>query len=254
MKTDEYYQLLYDGKPNEAEEVRQSTIPDKLVKFISLDGTKTDEMKFCSLQKSTLWFSHSTHSNDPREYKGMQIDEQKLLAHGYSQDCINQFKSLLDFSDYGLTCLSTNTVDYFPMWAYYANDHHGFCIEYDVLKKDCIHEVLYEPETIKLSSLIFPAIKSFKHAMFLGRDSKSDFYLTIFLQALFIKDASWSHEREYRIVYPLRDCTGVNVPVSDLGLKAARIIVGNKCSSDNVQRIRAIAKTLDLEVIYEPNI
>lgn len=49
MKTDEYLQLLFEGKMDEAKNVRLSTIPDKLIKFIWLDGSKTDDKKFLSL-------------------------------------------------------------------------------------------------------------------------------------------------------------------------------------------------------------
>lgn len=36
MGQNDYFQLLYDGKLQEAEQLRISTIPDKLIKFIRL--------------------------------------------------------------------------------------------------------------------------------------------------------------------------------------------------------------------------
>lgn len=41
----------------------------------------------------------------------------------------NYYQNIFDFSDYGITCLSSNSVDYLPMWAYYTNNHKGFCVE-----------------------------------------------------------------------------------------------------------------------------
>ena len=46
MKIDEYMQLILEGKKDKAEKVRISTIPNKLVKFVWLDGSESDEKKF----------------------------------------------------------------------------------------------------------------------------------------------------------------------------------------------------------------
>lgn len=78
------------------------------------------------------------------------LDRQKMRESGYTDNIIDSYEKLFDFRDYGITCLSANDIDYLPMWAYYTNNHKGFCIEYEVIKKDCIHEVLYEPERIKV--------------------------------------------------------------------------------------------------------
>lgn len=51
MKIEEYLQLLSEGKVDEARNVRFSTIPSKLIKFIWLDESEKDEKKFLSLQR-----------------------------------------------------------------------------------------------------------------------------------------------------------------------------------------------------------
>ena len=56
MKTNEYLQLLFEGKMDEAKDVRLSTIPDKLIKFIWLDGSATDNKKFLSLKSMRYGF------------------------------------------------------------------------------------------------------------------------------------------------------------------------------------------------------
>ena len=188
--------------------------------------------------------------NDPYEYKGMLVDRKKMKNAGYSQNIIDGYQTLFDFSDYGITCLSSNNIDYLPMWAYYTNNHKGFCIEYEIIKKDCIHEVLYEPERIKVASLIFQSIESAKKAMISGKD----FYYTIFLQNLFIKDKSWKHENEYRIVYPLDGKKGMNVPVHRLGMKTNRIVAGINCSNSDLFRLNKISNELGLGNVYKSRI
>lgn len=56
MKVSEYMQLIHDGKLQEAEMIRQSTIPDKLIKFVWLDGTESDEKNYCPLKWTRFGF------------------------------------------------------------------------------------------------------------------------------------------------------------------------------------------------------
>lgn len=153
------------------------------------------------------------------------------------------YQTIFDLNDYGVTCLSSNSIDYLPMWAYYTNNHKGFCVEYEVIKKNCIHEVLYEPERIKVASLIIECIKAIKS----GQKEKADLYAKIFLQNLFIKAKSWEHEKEYRIVYQIdKNSKGMNVPVYKLGMKTSRIVAGMNCSEDNKKKLNEISNSLGL--------
>ena len=129
MKTEEYLNLLMEGNIKEAEKVRQSTIPTKLIKFIWLDGSETDEKKFKTLRNNEIWFSAKSLLNDPYEFKGMMIDRYKMQTADYPDKIISMFQKMLDSDQYGITCLSANKIDYLPMWAYYTNNHKGFCIK-----------------------------------------------------------------------------------------------------------------------------
>lgn len=86
MKTEEYIKLIQEGNLTKAEEVRQSTIPAKLIKFFWLDGSETDEKKFQTLAEDKIWFSHKQFLNDPYEFKGMMIDRKKMSDAGYLLD------------------------------------------------------------------------------------------------------------------------------------------------------------------------
>ena len=124
-----------------------------------------------------------------------------------------------------------------------------------MIKKDCIHEVLYEPERIKVASLIFQSREAIKKAITSGQRERAEFYSSLFLQNLFIKAKSWEHEKEYRIVYPLDNSVeGMNVPVSDLGLRTSRIIVGINCSENNIIKLNDISNELGLGSVYKSRI
>ena len=166
-----------------------------------------------------------------------------LLFFSYTNSAKLRYQTIFDFKDYGVTCLSSNSIDYLPMWAYYTNNRKGFCVEYEVIKKDCIHEVLYEPESIKVASLIIEYIKAINS----GQKEKAYCYSKIISQNLFIKTKSWEHEKEYRIVYPLdKNSKGMNVPVRKLGMRTSRIVAGMNCSEDNKKKLNEISNSLGL--------
>ena len=86
--------------------------------------------------------------------------------------------------EYKIACFSENK-DSIPMWAYYANNHQGICLEYDVqsltgdnakLKEAfCkVHYSEYRPRDIDVDD---------------GRN-----------RALIVKGSQWAHEHEWRLI------------------------------------------------------
>lgn len=247
-----YFILLKAGKHKEAEVVRQESIPDRLIKFIWLDGSKKDEKKFLSLEQEQLWFSNIEKLNDPFEFKGMQLNKQKFVDAGYPQDIIEAYESVFDMKEYGVVSLSANDIDYLPMWAYYTNNYQGFCIEYNVIKKDCIHEVLYEPKRIQVASLLLDYKKAVEEAMLSGakRTKAADTIGKILMQNLFIKAQTWKHEKEYRIAYQIDGLPGKNVEIRTLGMTTNKIIAGINCSEENIVRLNEISNKLGIGNVH----
>lgn len=136
MNLKEYFQLIGEGKGKEAEELRQSTIPNTLIKFVSLNGDpKKDDKKLTSTRDGCLWLSKISHMNDPFEFKNYVLDEKKLKEIGFLDEDINRLRPSSIFSEYGITALTENDYSFLPMWAYYANNHQGFALEFKVDKK-----------------------------------------------------------------------------------------------------------------------
>lgn len=248
----DYFKYIKEGKLDEAEKVRMASVPDKLINFVSLVNIKEkDERKFKTLETKSLWFSNIQNVNDPYEFQGIILDEDLLREKNYSQEQIEQCKSILDFKDFGIACLSANQPDFLPMWAYYTNNYKGFCVEYDVIKKDIIHKVIYEPCRIKIASFIFQIIDAYKSAMKTGDSNEIKKYYKMLMQEFYIKADSWSHEKEYRIVYPIGDEKGENISLNKLGLKIHRIIAGINCSNENLIELDRISNALGLGNVYK---
>lgn len=247
----QYFDLLEKNQFNEAENLRQKNIPLKLIKFISLtDDDELNNTKFETLSEQKIWFSSINKVNDPYEFKGMYIDTKKLKNNGYTDENICLITYLFELTKkFGITCLSANTFDNLPMWAYYTNNHKGFCVEYDVTNKECIYEIMYEPELLEITSILSNLyVEIQKNIINLNTNNEMlDYYTTLFKYQLFLKHKSWEHEKEYRIVYPMKynqSNSGQAISISEVGLKTSKIIAGLYCKNEHIQKLNEISKEL----------
>lgn len=96
----------------------------------------------------------------------------------------------------GISCLSESD-DSLLMWAHYANNHCGMCVEYELLE---INEqlgfspvpVIYSDERVKFHLNNIDTIES---------DSTS-----VFVESITSKSPEWSYEREWRIIRDVVAC------------------------------------------------
>ena len=142
----------------------------------------------------------------------------------------------LKFKKFGVSCFSANELSCFPMWAYYTNNYKGYCIEYELKDKKYVHEVNYTDERIGIASILCNLEDIY------SKESEQKLY-TI-MQNLFIKNITWEHEKEYRIVYPIDEPCGKNVDICELGLEVKKIVVGINCSEGNQKKLNKISNEL----------
>ena len=254
-----YFSLLYDRKLEEAEKFRKSLVPNKLLKFVSLnDNPDNNSKKLLSLKNRQAWFSSINVLNDPYEFKCMYIDENKLKEHGYDEHIILKFKELLDnqVKQWSVLSLSAASLDCLPMWAYYTNNFSGFCVEYEVERPDAIFAVSYEPNRVPIATTIANLYLEFCKMIKRGEETNSEveFYSTILRCQLHSKHESWKHEREYRILFPSQADIGFNVDIQNIGLKTSKIVAGLNCSKENKERLNDISNFLGCGDVLEAKI
>lgn len=90
----------------------------------------------------------------------------------------------------GITCLSESD-DSLLMWAHYAKNHRGMCMEYDLLEinqrlKFTPVPVIYSDERVCFDSL---------HSATVEKDMTK-----LFIESLTSKSPEWSYEKEWRII------------------------------------------------------
>lgn len=125
------------------------------------------------------------------------------LESGYREFMLKILRSALD-KEIGILCL-TEKYDNLPMWAHYANNHHGFVIEFDEM-----HTFFNQPNNPKkLIGRINKVCYSLRRPEFMLYDSNLndsenlDNWINNFL---FLKSSMWESEQEWRMFYTLREC------------------------------------------------
>lgn len=186
----------------------QCCAPASLYKYYSDTPEKLDSVK-----KNRMWYSAPCNFNDVFDCD-ISIDDKKVFNEAlklfpdkrgirpgsnawksFRATMTQQLRALRSQFDElrnttGVSCLSESE-NSLLMWAHYANNHRGFCVEYDLLEINRI-----------LNFSVIPVIYSEERTCF-------DFFnlqtiekdtLKLFIQSLTSKSPEWSYEKEWRII------------------------------------------------------
>lgn len=229
----------------------QENIPDILYRFYSLSSEPSqsvqdlNESKFDALKKNEIWMSAPVALNDPFELATLYIDYGK----GYPKEICDYFSDKLNEcrKNVRIASFSENDFSSMLMWAYYANNHQGFCVEYKVQKKTYIQKVTY---LSKRYGLINSVIRYFWEEMNQQERREFEELLSITNRT---KGIEWQNEREFRVILSadeIRQISDVGglVSLESVGLIPMRIILGMKCSESHKRRLMGIGKTLGCPV------
>ncbi|WP_326518857.1 DUF2971 domain-containing protein [Acinetobacter sp. CAAS 2-6] len=160
-------------------------------------GTQRD---LNSLKDDYFYAPHPSRLNDPFEnlFLEDQIHHQiELLEKTYAQDvanlkdCVNNLCNKIR-EKVGIYSLS-KTAMHELLWAYYADSHAGFCIEYDLEKL-----MEWTSSSISLDVMYQDVAPKLDLKKLLNNDNKSFQKLLQYTSGT--KSTSWAHEQEIRIV------------------------------------------------------
>lgn len=180
--------------------------PTSLYKYYS-----DDPMHFEAVKNNQMWYSAPCNFNDVFDCT-LTIEEKKILdsaVHLASDKMeiragsqawrqidrivkqqVRQVKS--DFEDLrthmGIACLSERD-NSLLMWAHYAKNHRGICVEYD------LHEF-----NTKLQFSPVPIVYDDKRVCIHTLEALENDIQGLFIKSLTSKSHEWSYEREWRII------------------------------------------------------
>ncbi len=139
-------------------------------------------------------------------------------------------------------CSFSAVNDSILMWGHYAQDHKGFCVEYDLEKLPPEHTlrcqlfpVIYSPKLYDLTAFMQK----------LAGPNQAEVTPASLLLAVLHKFDGWSYEQEWRVVSLANKVIGdYNLPVPT----PTRIFIGSKMSPENGEALRKICEQKHIEV------
>ena len=186
----------------------QHYIPNILYKYYALNEDDSHEKlevlnkrKLQTLRQQQIYLASYAELNDPFEGKGF------FTSFGTKQDCFLD-ESL---SNLRLTSMTNSGINSMPMWAHYANNHHGFCVSYDMDKQENItlrssmFHIEYTTNRVDITTIMQEQIEKMRQEkekiIVKGKNKVIIYDETLPLISLLlvnIKHKFWEYEKEFR--------------------------------------------------------
>lgn len=237
----------------QALEYKNRFIPNRLYHYFTLFDKayfgyrKKNKERLVTLKNKELWVSSCDALNDPFEFNGLFFEPSNNKVLQENADNVEKVLTMLKKSFQ--IFLSDNFDSNMPLWAHYANNHKGYCVEYSVTNLSNIFPVSYcsnrESAPNMLTTIFTELVKNFKG----GKKPSGKFwryFLYLFISFM-LKHDLWEYEGEYRMFYEKSNRKeGQLVNLSDANLKIEKIYVGFKC--EYKKELDKIGRELGIEV------
>lgn len=226
-------------------EKAKEQIQGNIYKYYSLNGDfKLNSQKLECLEKKKIYTSCRAEFNDPYDDKGYiyirNIVEKCAKYHGMKwqlEDIYPDFKRFCCFTKSGNNNMS--------MWAHYANNHQGYCVEYAEENNRKLYAMLlpveYVEQKIDLTDMICSRLEMVRNQSEPKLLEDALEWCSIFLTC--IKHKSWESEKE------LRFCCPSNYPnMPHIKAIPSKIYIGSMCSKEYEDRLNQIGESLSIHV------
>lgn len=250
-------------------EIKKDNTEFHLIKFMSAEYKDNDDNDYLStLENDELWVSSPLNFNDPFDcvlnidYRDqicelvkpltsqIGISNDQLKQHVASKEVYDELEEKLSKSDREVTkcifvsCFSEKcNINSLVMWAHYAKNHTGICVEYDYreankkrLKNATILPINYT-DTRKMKTILKDDLHECR-----------EFHLNI----AFTKSKEWKYEKEWRLLEiedrSKKGSNGFKIPF----IKPKSIYLGCKISDKLKKDIIKLCNQKNIEV-YQMN-
>lgn len=245
----DYYRILDEQVLPEL----RKTLPKRIYKYYSLtDDEKLNQTKLDSLRNNKIWGSIYSGFNDPYETRYIYLNQEDFDEMGFPENGAEVWNALSDELRKHITtvCFSQNPDD-MPMWAYYANSHHGFCVEYEIDQTKNLYPVIYIDKRMKARMLCIDLMYELFNLDLHGKEKVQSMKHFALLSAF--KHESWKAENEIRAIFinHLNEMhtNGKLHSCEEIGIHPVRIFSGVNCSELHTNTLSEIAKELDIHFV-----
>ena len=249
----QFHEAKINGDKNLLNQLFLEKAPKTLIKFCSgVDGSH-----IASLLQEQIWMSNTTAFNDPLDCvmnfdfdKDISISGQDRMIDAFTREYLNSAiipKCRVDWNErvakfkkiFGSTYVSCFTepsqITSLLMWAYYANGHRGYCVEYDMSAIRCwdgkIFPVYYSDSYVIQQLFEFGGINS------------PDMWKFLF-DYVFTKSSEWKREKEWRMFTLGEDTkSGMLLPFAT----PKNIYFGCKTSKEDILTMKTALKNTSID-------
>lgn len=255
MDNEIFLQMLIDSKVDEALAYKNKFIPKKLYKYYPLfDSDKSNykeenKSRLSVIMNDEIWLSKFSDLNDPFESKALIHNN---LLNNKDVGSLDVILKIIN-SEYRVSSFTTHLYDSMPMWAHYANNHKGFCVEFEIGLPDFIYPVIYQEKKAYTEQMLKVLSKIKQNNCNDKELIRSNIYMII--SSLCIKHKSWEYENEFRLLATCKHyIEETSKPIDNIfsccefGILARHFYAGLNCSDENLSLIKEAAKPLKMGV------
>lgn len=178
--------------------------PKKLYKYLPFKNEEIEKNRNSvnytleCLREKSLWSSIPTRLNDPFEGFNYIVPKNKTLSlNEIHFSFSNQIRKAL-YNEISITSFSEDYKN-ISMWSYYANNHKGICLEFDLssLSFDSMYIL-----PVYYSDKIITSTVEIKEEELLDGNKSYTFPIEDLTREFFLlrKDLQWEHEKEWRLI------------------------------------------------------
>lgn len=202
-----------------------------------------------SSENPMVMFSRIVLAQDPQLVGQMEVINEMATfldsAVGLEMEQItDKFRDAFS-NGYLIVCFSEEK-DNVLMWSHYAENHTGYCIEYDFKALGPNHPRVRMLQPVIYTDDFFDATEYYKNAI----SGSQDFNNLYGIYPTISKSTQWAYEKEWRTIFPW----GPGVAKNDKEMRSLpmptpkRLLLGAKISEENKQIILDIAKEKKIPV------
>lgn len=217
---------------------------EKLKKFFdkTLDIETSINFNYCHTEEERLRLSIFIYK--VRNYSFEKVPVPDKICYGIlkalNDDFLEKKNNLTD--KFLVSCLTTEK-DNILMWSHYANNHKGFCIEYDLSEAKNNYLKLNEEEKNTFNNL-FPVVYSENRKEIINYNFNGDTFLSWYLLGLLRKYHVWSYEKEWRLALLKQEYP--DQIIKFFPIKA--VYCGCKMSKEEIEKIEEIIREKNIDL------
>lgn len=235
--------------------LKQSKVPKRLFKYQPIND-KIREERLGTLKENKVWLTKADYLNDPYDCQAIYYNKEKLLKtiieNNIPEKISKKPEYIIEYLEKGLKMFKSNLAvtcfseqeDNMPMWANYADNHAGICIEYDFsnlpIDSDfgkMLYPMVYEEERYDISNILIDQATA--------RYQKNP-YVLFFLTLM--KHSSWRYEKEWRFIAMDIEQKYEFGFTKELPIQPTAIYFGINCREEDINDITRIVKGTSIKL------